>query len=338
MSELRKDPIIGQWVSVRTKDSLMPENYVKDDHTQRHAATCQFCPDREHLTPPEVDALRHNGSIANAPGWQVRVVPNKFPALKIEGTLDELRLGLYEQSNGIGAHEVVIENPAHEKNMADYTIDELAAVIEQYQRRIRDLTKDKRFKYIIVFKNYGESAGTSVEHAHSQIIALPMVPKYVLGELEGIGKHYHTHQRCVFCDIIAQEQEENERIISVNDEFIAFCPYVSRYAFEFWIAPKAHGLKFTAMERASGRALAGILKDALQRLKACLSDPSFNYYLHIAPVNTGGLPDYHWHIEVVPKLRRTTGFELGTGFYVVHTSPEKAAGYLRAAPVAAAGM
>lgn len=329
MTELRRDPIIGQWVIVHTTDSLSPESYEIQDQTSRHAATCQFCSGREHLTPPEIDAVRSGNSQVNQPDWQVRVVPNKFPVLKIEGTLDMQKQGLFEMSNGIGAHEVLIETPVHEKNMAEFTRKEIANIIKQYQRRLIDLTGDQRFKYIVIFKNYGESAGTSVEHAHSQIIALPMIPKYVLEELEGARAYRERNQRCVFCDILEQEYKDQDRILLENDDFIAFCPFVPRYSFEYWIMPKQHQSKFAVMGDSECNTLAGILKGTLLLLKNCLTDPSYNYYFHIAPVNTAEEEDFHWHMEIVPKLTKTTGFEWGTGFYIVRTSPEAAAGYLR---------
>jgi len=232
MIELRRDPIIGQWVSVCVRNSLGPEHYEKEDQSSKHEATCQFCPGKEHHTPPEVDAIRAKRSEANRLDWQARVIPNKFPALKIEGNIDERTEGIFQLSNGVGAHEVIIETPVHGKNLADYTTEEMTNVIKLYQRRLRDLTGDKRFKYIIIFKNYGESAGTSVEHAHSQIIALPMIPKYVLEKLEGTKAYYNQHQRCVFCDMIQQEYQDKKRIFSENEDFIAFCPFVSRYAFD----------------------------------------------------------------------------------------------------------
>jgi len=329
MAQLRRDPIIGQWAVVHGEDSLSPEQYEKEDQVPRHAATCQFCPGREHQTPPEVDAVRTQESAPNTPDWQARVVPNKFPALKIEGDIAEQKQGLFDMSNGVGAHEVLIETPSHDKSLADLTQTEIDHVIQLYQRRLRDLAGDKRFRYIIIFRNYGDSAGTSVEHPHSQIIALPMIPKYVLEELKGVKVYYDRNQRCVFCDMIKQERQDKERILLENDDFIAFCPFVSRYAFEYWVIPKQHRSKFAQLKDKGRQALAGILKETLSRLKACLSDPSYNYYLHVAPVNTPGEEVFHWHIEVVPKLTRTTGFEWGTGFYVVRTSPEKASAYLR---------
>jgi UDPglucose--hexose-1-phosphate uridylyltransferase len=329
MTELRRDPVIGQWVNVHTENSIGPEHYEKEDQEPRHEATCQFCPGRENQTPPEVDAIRMEGSAPNAPDWRARVVPNKFPALKIEGDIDAAKEGMFDISNGVGAHEVLIETPVHGKNLADFSQEEVVDVITLYQNRLRDLTGDKRFKYIIIFKNYGESAGTSVEHAHSQIIALPMIPKYVLQKIEGAKAYHDKNQRCVFCDMVGQENEDKKRIFSENDDFIAFCPFVSRYAFECWIMPKAHDSRFAKIDDTKKDALANILKETLLRLKNCLSDPSYNFYLHGAPVNTGKEEEFHWHIEIVPKLTRATGFELGTGFYVVRTSPEAAAGYLR---------
>jgi len=330
MAEFRRDPIIGQWIIVRTDNSWSPEQFVTEDQTSRHAATCQFCPGKEHMTPPEVDAIRLNGSRPNSSDWKVRVVPNKFPALKIEGDIDERMEGLFDFSNGVGAHEVLIETPYHEKNMADFTVGEVSDVIKGYQRRVVDLTGDQRFKYIIIFKNYGASAGATVEHAHSQIIALPMVPKYVLSELEGAQRYYDEHQRCVFCDMV-REGGDNDRKVIENDDFVAFCPFVPRYPFECWIMPKKHNSMFTAIKDNERTSLAGILKETLQRIKICLSNPSYNYYLHISPINYERQESFHWHIEIVPKLVQMTGFEWGTGFYVVRTAPEKAAQYLRKA-------
>src|SRR3989338_5940157 len=333
MAELRRDPIVGQWVIVHTDDSWGPTRFDVEAHRFDKAATCQFCPGREHMTPPEVSAIRFNGAHPNSSGWQVRVVPNKFPALRIEGNFDEKRFGVFETANGIGAHEVLIEGPDHKKNLADFTQEEIVYVLDQYQNRVVDLARDKRFKYIVIFKNYGESAGATVEHAHSQIIALPMVPKYVAEELRGAENYYAKNQRCIFCDLIEQEKRDQARIVAENESFIAFCPFVPRYAFEFWILPKAHHSEFSSMTIEERLQLAKIFKETLQHLKSCLSDPSYNYYLHISPVNHGEFKSFHWHLEIIPKLTRVSGFEWGTGFYVVRTEPGMAAKFLREAKV-----
>ena len=329
MTELRRDPIIGQWVIVHTSDSWGPEAYEREKVILTQAATCQFCPGRENQTPPEIDAIRDNGFHPNSPGWRVRVIPNKFPALRIEGQLNKRGLGLFDISNGIGAHEVLIETPEHFKSIPDLTTAEVSEILQKYQSRLIDLAKDPRFKYVVIFKNYGESAGASVEHPHSQIIALPMIPKFVQEEIEGAEQYYVYRGRCVFCDEIEQEYQDQKRIISENEDFIAFCPYVPRYPFECWILPKKHSPEFRATAPAELHHLAAILKETLYRINGCLANPSYNYYLHVSPVNSPRLDSFHWHIEIVPNLSQVAGFEWGTGFYVARTSPEMAAEYLR---------
>lgn len=338
MAELRRNPVNGQWVIVHVEDSWGPEQYEREDHAIRFKATCQFCPGKEFLTPPEIEAVRPAGSAANGAGWQVRVVPNKFPALRIEGNIDLRHDGMYTLSNGIGAHEVFIETPAHDRNLTDLSDEEMFHVVDKYQSRLNDLTHDRRFKYVLIFKNYGESAGTTVEHPHSQIIALPMIPQYVAQELEGARAYYERHQRCVCCDMIAQEYRDLERIITENGKFLVFCPFASGYPFECWIIPKDHRCQFAAMNHEEKHALGNILRETLRRIKGCLSDPSYNYYLHVAPVNDKPHESFHWHIEIVPKLMRTVGLERGTGFYTVPTSPDRAARYLREAVVASSGQ
>lgn len=332
MLEVRRDPVIGRWVMVHKREgSLGPADYDKEKHVLKQEAVCQFCSGREAQTPPEVDAIRPGPYAPNAPGWLTRVVPNKFPALRIEGNLDRRGVGLYDMTNGVGAHEVLIESPDHARNLADFTVDEVVNVIKLFQSRSASLARDKRFKYIMIFKNYGQSAGASVEHAHSQIIALPMVPKYVAEELEGAKKYYDFRGRCVFCDMIQQEYHDQRRIITSNDGFVSFCPFVPRFPFESWIFPKDHATDFVTMDEANRHKLATILKDVLLRIKICLTDPSYNFYLHVPPVDYENAQSYHWHIEIVPQLTRVAGFEWGTGFYVVRTAPSVAAEYLRGA-------
>lgn len=329
MMEWRKDPVIGQWVIVRTTDSWGPDQYEQEDHYLRQAPTCQFCPGKEYFTPPEVDAIRSSGSHPNGKGWSVRVVPNKFPALRIEGNLDERRDGIFSLSNGIGAHEVVIETPEHHTHLADFSETQMIHLIHIYQRRLVDLSRDRRFKYIIIFKNYGESAGTTIEHPHSQIIALPLIPKYVLEKMNGAHQYDTRNNRCVYCDMVEQEFRDQERIVAQNDDFLAFCPFVSRYPFECWIFPKRHCCEFARMDDRERQSLGNILRETLRRVKICLSDPSYNYYVHSSPVNDEIKGSFHWHIEIVPKLTHAGGLEWGAGFHIVPTDPRMAAQYLR---------
>ncbi len=336
MAELRRNPLNGQWAIVHVEDSWGPEKYEREDHAIRAKTTCQFCPGKEFYTPPEVEALRLCGSAANSPGWEVRIVSNKFPALRIEGTLDLRHDGMYTLSNGIGAHEVFIETPVHERNLADLDDEEIFYVIDKYQSRLNDLTKDRRFKYILIFKNYGESAGTTVEHPHSQIIALPMIPQYVMQELEAIKAYYDRCQRCVSCDMIAQEYHDGIRIIADNPQFLAFCPFASGYPFECCIIPREHSCRFATMNDGEKRALGNILRTTMIRINRCLADPSYNFYIHVAPVNDSSYEHFHWHIAIIPKLMRTIGLERGTGFFSVPTDPSHAARCLREIKVATA--
>lgn len=329
MSELRRDPVLGRWVIVKTDGSLKPEDYQVAPWTFRQQGICPFCPGREFRTPGEIEATRLDHSAANTPGWTVRVVPNKFPALEIEGDLQRRGLGIYDSCNGIGAHEVVVENPDHAKDFPDYSDQEAYEVIHRYCSRAVDLARDKRFRYILIFKNYGWVAGASLEHAHSQIIALPMVPKYVLESIEGAAQYYQQHKQCVYCDMIKQEQEEKERIVCENNDFICFAPFISRFPFETWIMPKAHSSRFCEMSHDQKYNLARILKDILTRNRFCLSRPSYNFFIHTAAVRCSLPESYHWHIEIIPKLTSMAGFEWGTGFYVVPTDPVVAARYLR---------
>jgi len=329
MSELRREPIVGRWVTIQGQPGARPEDFEKEDLTPRKQETCPFCAGKEHLTPLEVQAVRPVGTKPNTKGWTVRVVPSKFPALKPEGAFVKTGIGIYDMTTGVGDHEVIIDAPEHTRQLADLSVEEIQVLLDVYASRITKLSVDKRFKYICVFKNFGESAGASLEHAHTQVIALPMVPKFVLEELEGSSNYYRYRGRCIFCDIIQQEQQDKERIVIENNEFMVYCPFAPRYAFETCIIPKHHASDFTKMTAVEKVSLAKALKDILVRMKTVLSNPAYNFFLHIAPNAYESPESYHWHIEIIPHLTRSVGFEWGTGLYIVPTSPSAAAKYFR---------
>lgn len=332
MPEFRKDPIAGRWVVVNVEKPYLPEDFKQTSFVWKGDKDCPFCYGKEAVTPVEIEAFSDNWRAPNTPGWKVRAVPNKFPALRIEGDLDKHALGLYDVSNGVGAHEVIVDSPHHFKGMTDLEDVEVEYILRMYRSRALDLRKDKRFKYLLIFKNVGVDAGASMEHGHSQLIALPMVPKNVNEEIKGARHHYEYRERCVFCDILAYEEEnEKERIVIENDYFVAFCPLSSRFSFEIWIMPKQHVMDFGEISDNDLNPLAKILKESLTRLKKVLGEHSYNYIIHTSPVNTEAHSYYHWHIEIMPKLSRVAGFEWGSGFYVVSTPPELAAKYLREA-------
>ncbi|MDP2943855.1 MAG: galactose-1-phosphate uridylyltransferase [Candidatus Omnitrophota bacterium] len=328
MAELRRDPVIGRWVIVDTDHPSVPSDFEIEELTWA-GGVCPFCLGNESLTPPEITAIRDPATLPNTPGWQVRVVPNKFPALQIEGDLNRKGLGIYDMSNGIGAHEVVIESPYHHKDLPDLLNVEIENIISTVCNRALDLAKDKRFKYIMIFKNYGPSAGASLEHPHTQIIALPMVPKNVLEEIHGAHAYFEYRERCIFCDMIRQETQEKERVILENKHFLSFCPFVSRFPFEIMIAPKKHSSYFCHVPKEEIPSLASILKETITKIKKIFPKLAYNYIIHTTPFDGEETEGYHWHIEFMPKLMRVAGFEWGTGFYIVPTPPELAAKYLK---------
>jgi UDPglucose--hexose-1-phosphate uridylyltransferase len=328
--ELRKDPVTGRWVIISTDRRKRPNDFRLERASLIGEDHCPFCAGHESMTPPEVLALRQNGGGPNGPGWDIRVVPNKFPALQVEGTLDREGEGLFDRMNGIGAHEVIIESPDHHKTLATMSEPEIERVLWAYRERIVDLKRDIRFRYILVFKNQGAAAGATLEHSHSQLIALPIVPDFVREEIEGAKRHYKAKERCVFCDIVKQELTDQRRIIHENGEVVALAPYAPRFPFETWILPRTHTARFEEAPRQVYESLARMLKTVLTRMNQALETPAYNLIVHSTPFSEPQAGEYyHWHVEVMPKLTRTAGFEWGTGFYINPTSPEEAAQVLR---------
>jgi UDPglucose--hexose-1-phosphate uridylyltransferase len=328
MPELRKDPILGRWIIISKERKERPTDFPVEV-TAGLGGFCPLCPGNESFTPPEVLAFRDGGHNANGPGWKVRVVPNKFPALVIEGDLSKEGIGLYDRMNGIGAHEVIIESANHNEKLSDFAPAEMALVFKAYKERIIDLEKDQRFRYVMVFKNHGRAAGASLEHSHSQLIALPILPRMIVSELAGARSHYKYKERCIFCDIIRQEMQQKERVVCQNERFITITPFAPRMPFEMWILPKRHSSAFYAQDDAEIYALAELFSETLRRLCKFIPNVPYNYVLHTDPLRSGGLDYYHWHFEIVPKLTSIAGFEWGTGFYINPLPPEEAALYLR---------
>jgi UDPglucose--hexose-1-phosphate uridylyltransferase len=328
MPDLRKDPITGRWVIVATDRARRPNDFLRSSVIPKGERYCPFCPGHESKTPPEVLAYRTSGG-ANEPGWSLRVVPNKFPALRVEGELDRQGDGLYDRMNGIGAHEVIIESPDHMTSLAEMPEEKVADVFFAFRDRILDLKKDARLQYVLVFKNHGEAAGATLEHPHSQLIALPVVPRRVREELDGAQRYYNFRERCIFCDILLQERREKERIILETDHFSVIAPYAARFPFESWVVPRVHRAHFPAAEAPEFHNLGWVIRTLMRKLDKALERPPYNAIIHTAPLQDGPLVHYHWHIEIIPKLARVAGFEWGTGFYINPTPPEEAARFLR---------
>lgn len=333
MSELRKDPVTGRWVIISSERGRRPSDF-QEAQPKRKGGFCPFCAGNERFTPPEILAYREPGTAPNSQGWSLRVVPNKFPALKIEGNLDKTGIGLFDKMNGIGAHEVIIENPSHEMTMTKLPERKIEDILWAYRDRVIDLKKDPRFQSILIFKNEGEAAGASLEHSHSQLIALPIIPRQVSEEIEGARLYYNYKERCIYCDIVRQEMYAEERNVAENEHFLAITPFAARFPFETWIIPKTHNACFDESQPWEYSSLARILKNVLQRLDKVLNLPPYNYIIHTCPLRSQMREFYHWHLEIMPKLVRIAGFEWGSGFYINPTSPEEAAKFLREAKVA----
>lgn len=335
MSELRKDPIIGRWVIIATDRGKRPTDFVTAAPTGE-PASCPFCEGNEFMTPPEIYAVRAKDSLANSKGWSIRVVSNKFPALRVEGAVERQGVGMFDKMSGIGAHEIIIETPGHDDCLYRRGTERIVELLDTYHRRMADLKQDQRLIYIMIFKNLGERAGASLSHPHSQIIATPIVPKRVREEINGSLEYYDYKMRCVFCDIIEEEKRFGSRVVYENVSFISLCPFASRFPFEIWLLPKRHMAGYIDMTRQEMYELSDCLSITMRRLAAALGEPQYNWMLHTEPC--GAEPrnpwpyindHYHWHFEIIPKLTRVAGFEWGTGFYINPTPPEDAAAYLR---------
>jgi UDPglucose--hexose-1-phosphate uridylyltransferase len=328
MPELRKDPVVGRWVIIATERERRPSDF-KADPVQLRSTSCVFCPGNEERTPPEVLALRPPDRSRDSPGWSLRVVPNKFPALRIEGDVEPSAEGLFDRMNGVGAHEVVVETGDHTGTLATLPVDAVVDVLWAYRERVTDLKKDPRFEYVLVFKNHGEAAGASLEHPHSQLIATPIIPIMVSEELEGAAQYYRMKERCVWCDILHQERRRGTRVVLERDGFVVVAPFAPRFPFETWILPARHHSRFEESGVEDLRGLALALGSFLRRMNHLLKDPPFNFMLHTAPLREPLLDHFHWHLEIIPKLTRVAGFEWGSGFFINPVPPEDATTALR---------
>ncbi len=330
MPELRKDPVVGRWVIISTERAKRPKDFYFAPETKKvQPQNCPFCQGNEHTTPPEVLAYRPDGSKPNTPGWTLRVVPNKFPALRIEGELNKRGEGLYDKMNGIGAHEVIIETPNHNCDLPDLDEKSFKDVFWAFRERILNLKNDPRFRYIMIFKNFGAAAGASLEHTHSQLVATPVIPKRVNEEIDGSKRYYNYHERCIFCDMIKQEIKDTRRLVIENNHAIAFTPFAPRFPFETWILSQRH---ISGLETAQDIEIDNIaltLRQVLIKLRSALNNPPYNFVLHTAPVTEPQIEYYHFHIEIIPILTHIAGFEWGSGFYINPTPPEDAADFLR---------
>jgi len=333
MSELRKDPLLRRWVIIARERARRPGTFI-DAHMRIHqksvpAGECPFCNNQD----PEIFALRDGDG-----PWKIKVVPHESPTLRIYDKFHRRGHGPYDVINAYGTHEVIIETPDHIPGMADLSEQQIKDVLSVYVQRLTEMRKNHNLRYAVIFKNYGLAAGDrQIGHARSHILATSVTPIRIKDKLIGAKRYFDYHDRCVYCDMVRQELEQKERIVTETEHFVCLTPFAYRFPFELMILPREHNSDFTKGIKGKGEDLAKLLKDILLRFKIGLDDPAFNLVIQTAPFRRARKnvkwqsldEDYHWHIEIMPRLARAAGFEKGSGFYICAIPPEAAAEYLR---------
>jgi UDPglucose--hexose-1-phosphate uridylyltransferase len=335
MSQFRKDVFTGRWVIVAEAEAVRPADFRFKKFT-RETTFCPFCETHEASTPPEIFAIRYSGSPANGPGWKVRVVPNSQLRLRIEGNLGRRPEGFHDMMNGIGADEVIIETPRHDRSLHELEVNDVEDVIRTWVARIVDLERDKRLRYVLIFKNHGEEAGAhTITHSISQLMALPVTPRVIKAKLMAARDYYALKERCIYCDVLQQELTGRKRLVAETDDFVSFAPFASRSPFELSVFPKFHSSAFSRTSSTQVAGLAQLLRDVLGRLDKTLGGAPFNLALQDRPFlrpREGYWKtieeDFHWHLEVLPQVIGLTGFERASWFFYNPVPPELAAHYL----------
>ena len=327
---LRRDPLNKIWVifapeKVKTIIVGSSENEAKFDFDP-------FIPGCETATGPDI--LRSSDPLCSQGGWSSRVFPAKNPILKVENDKNSRGHGLYDSMSRLGAHEVVVETPKSGVTFDQLSVEEIAGAIRIIFDRIADLRRDIRFRYISVTKNKGLSAGGMIDHNYSEIKAYPFIPPFVRNKLDNCLEYYKAKERCLLCDIIDQEISDRKRIVCEHDNFVAICPYASRFPFEIMILPKKHGRVLSENPAQATVDFAKILKQTLAKLRIGLNSPAYSTVFHYLPVNSGSEAEaesaaYHWHLEIIPRISVVTADSFENGVFVNPTLPEDAAEFLR---------
>ena len=327
---LRRDPINKIWVifapeKVKTIISGSSESEAKFD-------VDPFVPGLEYATGPDI--MRSTDPVYSVGGWSSRVFPAKNPILKVENDKNSRGSGLYDSMSRLGAHEVVVETPKSGVSMDQLSVEEIADAIKIIFDRISDLRKDTRFRYISVTKSRGAAAGGTIDHNYSEIKAYPFIPPFVRTKLDNCLEYYRIKERCLLCDIVDQELSDRKRIVVEHDNFVAFCPYASRFPFEIMVLPKKHGRILSDNPASAITDFAKILKPVMAKLKSGLNSPAYNMVFHYLPVNSGTEAEaesraYHWHLEIIPRITVISADSFENGIFVNPTLPEDAAEFLR---------
>jgi UDPglucose--hexose-1-phosphate uridylyltransferase len=329
--QLRQNPATKEWVIISTERSKRPEEFQlpEEKESPEYAVACPFCPGNEHLTPDELLAFRTYGTKPGTPGWWIRVVPNKYPALISTGNIKRMQFEeFFRYMDGVGNHEIVIESPDHNKSIATLDQKQVEEIFLAYKERYAALKKDTRFENILIFKNHGRQAGTSIRHPHSQIIAMPITPNHIRHYIEEAMRHFDDNGECVYCEILNKEKTK-ERVILETEHFISFVPFAAKSPFEIWVLPKKHGSSYDCITADDTKELGFVMKQILGKLYKALKDPGYNFIILSAPCHEEDLEYFHWYIQIIPRVAQVAGFELGTGIYINTVIPEEAAKFLR---------
>jgi UDPglucose--hexose-1-phosphate uridylyltransferase len=330
MPEIRRDPIFDRWVIFSKERAARPYDFQEGAAPRPHGR-CDFCEGHEAQTPPETFAVRESGSPANGPGWRVRVVPNKYPALRSGESAECHSHGLFSFMVGAGVHEVIIESPRHLVRLSELADEQLVEVFTVYRDRLAALRLDPRIRSGILFKNVGRDAGASLEHVHSQLVGLPLVPPAVQAACETSRDYYLRTGETIWSRLIAEEIAADIRVVQVTPGFLVICPFASRFSFETWILPRRPHARFDEIAPDELAELARLVQDVTQRIERAVEKSSYNLVFHTAPFDGNLAGHYQWHVEILPRIARTAGFEWGSGCFINSTLPEEAARTLRTA-------
>jgi len=326
ISELRQDLVTGDWVVIATGRSKRPKEFSehgRQEMKENPDKLCFFCcPEK---TGQEKDVLMYQNSEGE---WTLRVIPNKYPAFSRGARVKHIEEGPYFMMDGVGYHEIVVTRD-HKKQIAELDGYQVAEIFDAYQDRYISLMNKKSVNFIEIFHNHGVEAGASISHPHSQLVAIPVISPYINLELTGAENYYRTNRKCVYCTMIDWETEQRKRIVFENDEFLVFCPFASRMAFETWVIPKKHKPYFERTPVESKVKAGEALQKAIFKIFKGLKDPAYNFYVHTSPCDGRDYPHYHWHIEIIPHTSTWAGLEMSTGIEISTIRPEDAAEYLR---------
>jgi UDPglucose--hexose-1-phosphate uridylyltransferase len=335
MQQFRQNPITGQWVILAENRGGRPQE-VDIQQIVRPQSVCPFCEGHEERTPDEVFAIRAQDSKPNGPGWRVRVVPNKYPALEAE-EINPSPQPSPTRGEGAGklpaagVHEIVIESPRHLESITQLSDGQVAEILEAYRQRLTALRQTKKYHAAVIFKNGGPAAGSTLVHLHSQLMALRIGGPAIGDRLLRFQSHAERFGQCPLCQTLGQMGGDDQWVVAATPNFVAYCPFASRFAYEMWIAPRQHAAHFNTAGAEDMSELSGLLRTVLVKLERIVKLPAYNYIVHTAPFDTSGSDHYHWHIEILPRTTSLAGFELGAGCYINTVPPERAAAALREA-------